>query len=340
LIKSLQRSDAVSSEPAGNEFCITSGMSIGQFFRNTGIIFKNAFKGFSEDKVLKLSGSLAYTMVFSMGPLILIIITTSSFFFGREAIEGRVYGQLEGFLGRDTAFQLQEIIKHAAISGKNKLATIIGVIFLIIGATGIFSEIQDSINMIWGLKPKPKKGWVAFLKNRFLSFSIIVGLGFLLLVSLVISALVEAFGNHLKNLLSGASTILLYIINQAVSIGISGLIFAVIFKVLPDAKIKWKDVTVGALATTVLFLLGKFAISYYISKANIGSTYGAAGSLVVLLLWIYFSSVILYFGAEFTAAYAVQLGDPIEPAEYAVTVKEVEEEKDHITLEKKERLPS
>jgi len=315
-------------------------MGIGRFFRATGEIFKNAFKGFSDDKVLKLSGSLAYTMVFSMGPLILIIITTSSFFFGREAIEGRVYGQLEGFLGHDTAYQLQEMIKHAAISGKNKLATTIGVIFLIVGATGIFSEIQDSINMIWGLKPKPKKGWVAFLKNRFLSFSIIVGLGFLLLVSLVISALVEAFGNHLKSLYSGISTILLYIINQVLSIGISALIFSVIFKVLPDAKIKWRDVIIGALATTALFLLGKFAISYYISKTNVGSTYGAAGSLVVLLLWIYYSSVILYFGAEFTMSYALLKGEPIQPAEYAVTVKEVEEDKDHVTLHKKEKLPS
>jgi len=315
-------------------------MGIGRFFQATGNIFKNAFKGFSDDKVLKLSGSLAYTMVFSMGPLILIIITTSSFFFGREAIEGRVYGQLEGFLGHDTAYQLQEMIKHAAISGKNKLATTIGVIFLIIGATGIFSEIQDSINMIWGLKPKPKKGWVAFLKNRFLSFSIIVGLGFLLLVSLVISALVEAFGNHLKSLYSGISTILLYIINQVLSIGISALIFSVIFKVLPDAKIKWRDVIIGALATTALFLFGKFAISYYISKTNVGSTYGAAGSLVVLLLWIYYSSVILYFGAEFTMSYALLKGEPIQPAEYAVTIKEVEEDKDHVTLHKKEKLPS
>ena len=312
-------------------------MDIKRFFHDAGGIFKNAFQGFSDDKVLKLSGSLAFTMVFSMGPLILIIITTSSFFFGREAIEGRVYGQLEGFLGHDTAYQLQEIIKHAAISAKGKLASVIGIIFLFIGATGIFSEIQDSINTIWGLKPKPKKGWVAFLKNRFLSFSVIIGLGFLLLVSLAISALVEAFGNHLKSAFSGISSILLYIINLVVSIGISGLIFAVIFKVLPDAKIKWKDVIVGALVTTLLFLLGKFAISFYISKSNVGTTYGTAGSLVVLLLWIYYSSLILYFGAEFTMSYAMKYGDPIKPAEYAVTIKEVEEEKGNMSIQEKEK---
>ena len=313
-------------------------MYIKRFFRSAGTIFKNSFQGFSDDKVLKLSGSLAYTMVFSMGPLILIIITTSSFFFGREAIEGRIYGQLEGFLGHDTALQLQDIIKHAAISGKSTLATVIGVIFLFIGATGIFSEIQDSINTIWGLKPKPKKGWVAFLKNRLLSFSVIIGLGFLLLVSLAISALLEAFGSHLKILFPGISAILLYIINLSISICVSWFIFAVIFKVLPDAIIQWKDVWVGALATTLLFLLGKFAISFYISKSNVGSTYGTAGSLVVLLLWIYYSSVILYFGAEFTMSYAMQYGKPIKPAEYAVTFKEIEVEKGDMTVQEKENI--
>jgi membrane protein len=312
-------------------------MDIKRVFLNAGTLFKNSFQGFSDDKVLKLSGSLAYTMVFSMGPLILIIITTSSFFFGREAIEGRIYGQLEGFLGHDTALQLQDIIKHAAISGKSTIATTIGIIFLFIGATGIFSEIQDSINMIWGLKPKPKKGWVAFLKNRLLSFSVIIGLGFLLLVSLAFSALLEAFGNRLKILFPGISTILLYIINLLISIGVSGFIFAVIFKVLPDAIIQWKDVWVGALATTFLFLLGKFAISFYISKSNVGSTYGTAGSLVVLLLWVYYSSVILYFGAEFTMSYAMQYGEPIKPAEYAVTFKEVEVEKGDTTVQHAQR---
>jgi membrane protein len=313
-------------------------MNVKRFFRDTGSILKTAFAGFSDDKILKLSGSLAFTMVFSMGPLILIIITLCSFFFGRDAIEGRIYGQLERFLGHDTAFQLQEIIKHAAISGKSSVATVTGIIFLVVGATGVFSEMQDSINTIWGLKPKPKKGWVAFLKNRVLSFSLIVGLGFLLLVSLSISALVEVFGNHLKTLFPGISTILLYLINLIFSIGLSGFIFAVIFKVLPDAEIKWKDVLVGALATTFLFLLGKFGISFYISKSQVGSTYGAAGSLVVLLLWIYYSSVILYFGAEFTLSYAKQYGVPIKPAVYAVTIKEVEEKKDKPTTRKKKRI--
>jgi membrane protein len=290
-----------------------------------GSILKTSYTGFLDDKVFKLSGSLAFTMVFSMGPLILIIITTTSFFFGRQAIEGRVYGQLEGFLGHDTALQLQEIIKHAAISSKTTLATVVGFIFLFIGATSVFSEMQDSINMIWGFKPKPKKGWVAFLKNRFLSFSVIIGLGVLLLVSLVISALVAALGDRIQLVIPGLSSILLHTINICVSLAFSGFIFAVVFKVLPDARVSWKDVFVGAGLTTFLFLLGKFAISYYISKANVGTTYGAAGALVVLLLWIYYSSVILYFGAEFTLAFAGHSGRPIKPAKYSVAYKEVEE---------------
>jgi membrane protein len=300
-------------------------MSTKTFLRDLGSILKTTYTGFLDDKVFKLSGSLAFTMVFSMGPLILIIITTTSFFFGRQAIEGRVYSQLEGFLGHDTALQLQEIIKHAAISSKTTLATVVGFIFLFIGATSVFSEMQDSINMIWGFKPKPKKGWVAFLKNRFLSFSVIIGLGVLLLVSLVISALVAALGDRIQMVIPGLSSILLHTINICVSLGFSEFIFAVVFKVLPDARVSWKDVFVGAGLTTFLFLLGKFAISYYISKANVGSTYGAAGAMVVLLLWIYYSSVILYFGAEFTLAFAGYSGRPIKPAKYAVAYKEVEE---------------
>src|SRR5450432_782013 len=211
-------------------------MDIKRVFLNAGTLFKNSFQGFSDDKVLKLSGSLAYTMVFSMGPLILIIITTSSFFFGREAIEGRIYGQLEGFLSHDTALQLQDIIKHAAISGKSTIATTIGIIFLFIGATGIFSEIQDSINMIWGLKPKPKKSWVKFLQNRLLSFSVIIGLGFLLLVSLVFTSLIDAFSGQLKQLFPQLAFLLFYLINIILTFLVSTLIFAVVFKVLPDAK--------------------------------------------------------------------------------------------------------
>jgi membrane protein len=290
-------------------------------------ILKTSVNGFFDDKLMKLGGSLAYYMVFSMGPLLLIVITLCSIFFGRSAVEGKIYGQLQGFVGHDTALQLQQIIKNAAISGKNIAATVIGIIVLLVGATSVFAEMQDSINMIWGLKAKPKKSWLKLLQNRFLSFSIIVSLSFLLLVSLGVSALVEGFGNHLKTIFPGITVTFFYVLNMIITLGITCFIFMVIFKVLPDGDIRWKDVFAGSVATTLLFLLGKLGISVYIAKSNIGTTYGPAGSLVVILLWIYYSAIILYFGAEFTKNYALEYGAPIHPSEYAVTVEQVEVEK-------------
>ncbi|HMH33402.1 MAG TPA: YihY/virulence factor BrkB family protein [Puia sp.] len=301
-------------------------------------VLKNTFDGFSSDKVFKLSASLAYYMVFSMGPLLLMIISLASLFFGREAVEGKIYGQLEHFVGHDTAFQLQQIIRNAAVIGKGKLAAIIGGVALLIGATGVFGEIQDSINMIWGLKPKPKKGWLKLLQNRILSFSVIIGLGFLLLVSLGFSALVDAFSDRLMIAYPEVTVVLFYIVNLLLSFVITSLIFGTVFKVLPDAKIAWGDVAAGALTTAVLFMLGKFAISFYISKSHVGTTYGTAGSLVVLLLWIYYSSVILYFGAEFTKYYAVAFGSAIYPNEYAVITKQVEVETGAKTINEKEEM--
>ena len=301
-------------------------------------IFKNAFTGFSDDKVTKLSGSLAYYTVFSMGPLLIVIISLCGIFLGREAVEGKIYGQLAGFVGADTAAQLQEIIKNASLAGKSKVAAIIGGVTLLIGATTIFAEIQDSINSIWGLKPKPKRGWLKMIQNRFLSFSVIVSLGFLLLVSLGVTSLIDGFSDRLKAHFPDITVVLFYIINIFITLCVITLIFGVIFKVLPDAKIKWKDVFAGALATAFLFMLGKFAISFYISKSNVGSTYGTAGSLVILLLWIYYSSLILYFGAELTKAYAVKYGSPIHPNDYAVTTKTVEVETGAKSIQAKENM--
>lgn len=301
-------------------------------------VLKNSFSGFGQDNVTKLGGSLAYYTVFSMGPLLVVIISLCSIFLGREAAEGSIFTQLSAFVGHDTALQLQEIIKNASINGKGHIAAVIGIITLLIGATTVFSDMQDSINRIWGLKPKPKKGWLKMLQNRFLSFSIIISLGFLLLVSLGISALIEGLSNRLKAAYPDITLVVFYIINLLLTLIISALIFAVIFRVLPDAKIRWKDVAAGAIATAVLFMLGKFGISFYISKSKVGSTYGAAGSLVVLLVWVYYSAIILYFGAEFTKAYAVKYGTPIHPNEYAVTMKQVEIETGKQTVQTKEKI--
>jgi membrane protein len=299
-------------------------------------VLKNSFTGMSDDKVTKLSGSLAYSTVFAMGPLLVVIISLCGLFLGAESAQGKVYTVLQGFVGQDTAIQLQDIIKNASLSGKSNMAIIIGGVGLLVGATSVFGEIQDSINTIWGLKPKPKKGWLKFLQNRFLSFSVIISLGFLLLVSLVLTGIVEGISNRLQNRYPNVTVIVFYIINLVLTLGISMLIFGVIFKVLPDAKIKWKDVAAGAFITSLLFMLGKFGISFYISQTKVGSTYGAAGSLVVLLVWIYYSSLILYLGAEFTKAYAVKYGAAIHPNNYAVTTKMVEVETGKDTVQEKE----
>lgn len=287
-------------------------------------IIKAAFEGFSTHKVTKLSGSLAYYTVFSMAPLLVVVIALCGIFLGREAAEGEVYGQLAGFLGKSTALQLQEVIKGAFLNGKSTTAFIIGGLGLLIGSTTVFSDIQDSVNTIWGIKPKPKRGWLKFLKTRFLSFSIIISLAFILLVSLALTSLFDEFSNRIFARFQQVSVIVIYVINQAITLAIVSLIFGVIFKVLPDAKIKWRDVFAGSIVTAVLFMIGKFLISIYITKTNVGGAYGAAGSLVVLLSWTYYTAFILYLGAEFTKAYAVAYGDEIMPAEYAVTTKEVE----------------
>jgi len=262
-----------------------------------------------------------------MGPLLIVIIFLSGIFFGQEAIEGRIYYQMRQLVGEDAAAQLQTIIKNASISGKGTLAAIIGVIVLLFGSTAVFAEIQDSINGIWGLKAKPKKGWWKIIRNRFLSFSVVVSLGFLLLVSLAVTTIVEGLSDSLKARFPGISVIIFYILNLLFSFMVTAILFALIFKILPDAKTKWKDVTPGAIASAVLFMIGKFAISFYIGKANIGSTYGAAGSLVILLLWVYYSAIILYLGGEFAKAWTLDSGSSIRPNDYAVALRQVEIDK-------------
>ncbi|WP_231459966.1 YihY/virulence factor BrkB family protein [Pedobacter sp. Leaf132] len=296
-------------------------------------VLKAAFGGFSDHKVTKLSGSLAYYTVFSMAPLMVVVIALMSIFLSREAAEGQVYLQLKGFLGAAAAKQVQDLIKNAAISGNGTIAFTIGIITLLLGATSVFADIQDSINSIWGIKPKPKRGWLKLLQNRFLSFSVIISLGFLLLVSLGISALLDGFSSRLQAQFSQISVVVFYILNLALNFVVISSIFAVIFKVLPDANIRWRDVMWGAIVTAMLFMLGKVGISVYISKTDVGGAFGATGSLVVLLVWTYYSSIILYFGAEFTKAYALVYGAEIHPDSHAVSIKEIEVEQGQQSLQ-------
>lgn len=290
------------------------------------------FHGFINDNGLKLSASLAYYTVFSIAPLLILVISLAGLFLGQDAITNSLYPQIKGYVGVAAAAQIQEMIKNLELSGKTGLAVIIGLVTLMIGASSIFIEIQDSINIIWRVKAKPKKGWVKMLINRFLSFSLIISLGFLLLVSLIINILIVALSERLNRFLPGS----IWVIN-GINLGITFIVistlFAIIFKVLPDVKIHWKDVRSGAFFTAVLFMIGKYLIGLYIEfSATSFSTYGAAGSLIVILIWIYYTAAILYLGAEYTQVYAEALGCRIEPAEYAVAIRQTEVEVEVKTL--------
>ncbi|HZG01349.1 MAG TPA: YihY/virulence factor BrkB family protein [Chitinophagales bacterium] len=289
---------------------------------------KRAAMAFIDDRAMKMSASLSYYTVFSLAPMLVIIITIVGWIYGRDAIEGRIFYQIEDLVGASAALQIQTMIQNVTMADDSTWATALGVATLLIGATTMFGEIQDSINTIWGIKPKPKRGWLRMLINRLLSFSMVVTIGFLMLVSLVINALMDIFIAKLKVLLQDFTAYLVYGINFFVLWGVTTLLFAIVFKVLPDGKVTWRDALRGAGFTAVLFMLGKFAIGLYLGNSDIASAYGAAGSIILILLWVYYSSVILFFGAEFTKEYAFLYGTRIEPNSYAVHVehKEVERE--------------
>jgi membrane protein len=303
-------------------------------FKNGFKILKAAFNGFMDDRALKFSASLAYYTIFSLAPLLLLMISLAGVFLGKDAIQGKVFSEINGMVGNEAAKQIQDMIKNLEMSGKSTMSVIIGVVTLILGATTVFGEIQDSINIIWQVKAKPEKGWLKLIKDRVLSSSLIVTLGFLLLVSLVVNGALLAVSDRLKSFLPDITVVLFNIINVAISFTVIAVLFGVIFKVLPDVKIAWKHVRSGAIFTAVLFMIGRLLIGIYIEKSGTSSTYGAAGSLIVILLWVYYTAAILYFGAEFTRAYADYKGVRIEPADYAVHVEEKEQEKDVAVLPK------
>lgn len=309
---------------------------IKRFFIALYHLFIAAGKGFVEDRVTKLSASLAYYTIFSLTPLIIIVLSAATLFFGdkrNEQTRGQFFEQITEMVGKDAATQIQGFVEHANKSGQSTIGLIIGIGTLIIGATAIFIEIQDSINIIWKVKAIPKKGWLKMLTNRLLSFSLIVSMGFLLLVSLVINSVVVGLGDKLVSFVSKSDIdevipvandtmqLLIYILNNVITLAAVTAVFTIIFKVLPDVNIKWKSAIIGSLFTAVLFSLGKYLIGIYIEKGNPGSAFGAASSIIVILLWIYYTSIILYFGAEFTQAYAEKYDNGISPSKYAVFTK-------------------
>jgi membrane protein len=284
-------------------------------------LLKQTISNFAKDRVLKLSAALAYYTIFALPPLLLMLISITGIFYGEDAIRGKVFGQINGLVGDKAALQIQEMIKTLHLSGDTQWATIVAIVTLILGASGIFGEIQDSINLIWGLKVKPKKGLIKIVINRLISFSLIISIGFVMLVALIINGFLALLSDRMNFILEGVNVNLLLIVDYLLQFSAITVFFASIFKVLPDAKIAWKDVTIGALVTSVLFIAGKFIIGYYLSSNRVITAYGATGSIILVLVWVYYSAAILYFGAEFTQVYVQRYGSAIKPNRYAVWVE-------------------
>lgn len=290
-------------------------------FSKTWYLLKNTISEFNDDNAIKLSASLSYYTIFAIPPLMIIIITLCGFFFGKDAVTGELYGQINRLVGNDAAIQIQNAIKNVELSDSNAFAAIFGGVMLLIGASGVFAEIQSSINFIWGLKAKPNKGLKKFIQNRLMSFSMIVSVGFLLLVSLLVNSVMDLLSAKLRSYFQEGTIYIFYVLNLLVVFAIITLLFTIIFRTLPDGKIRWKDAFIGSSFTAVLFMVGKFAIGLYLGNSTVASVYGAAGSIIIILVWVYYSAIILYFGAEFTKVYAKAYGGSISPNEYSVEIQ-------------------
>ena len=294
---------------------------ISNFFTQLWITFKTALKTFIAENYIRYSASLSYYTIFSLAPLLIITISLCGYFFGRQAMEGKIFSEIHTLVGDVAATQIQQMLQHVVSAHGSFVAKAVGIIAMVFGITGVFSEVQDSINSIWKLKTKPKLNWKKYLINRIISFVIFSFIGFMLVLSLFINWVIDSFGNYLGQFFAGASVYMVFAINRIIIIAIVAILFTFLFKYLPDGKVKWKDAMLGAIFTSILFMLGKAVIGYYLVHTHMASVYGAAGGLVVLLLWIYYSSVILYFGATFTEVYAYLYGGKIIPGSYAVLLE-------------------
>jgi membrane protein len=281
-------------------------------------LLKDTFAGWNEADPFAQSATVAYYAIFSLPALLVLVISVASFAFGTEEVSGKLFSDISSTMGEDTAKQVKEMMEKAGEHDRSLWASIIGGLTLIVGATGVFGQLQKALNQVWEVKPKPKQAMLKMLKDRLFSFGLVLSIGFLLLVSLVLTSMLTAFGDWLKGQLPDVAVYLLFVLNFVVSFVIISVLFALMFKVLPDAKVIWKYVWVGAGITGLLFMIGKFALGIYFGKAEPQSAYGAAGSVILILLWVSYSCMILFFGAEFTKQFAKRYGYGIQPAENAV----------------------
>ncbi|BAZ08527.1 putative ribonuclease BN [Calothrix sp. NIES-4071] len=290
-------------------------------FNKVVSLFKETFEEWSKDKASRLAAALSYYTIFSIAPLLIIIIAVVGAVYREEAATNAIKAQLEGLMGEQSAALIQGAINSASQPKQGTIASIISVIVLLFGATSLFTELQDSLNTIWEVQPKPGRAVKNMLRQRFLSFAMILGIGFLLLVSLVMSTALSAAIGYFQNLLPGIDGIW-QVVNFVVSFAVTTILFGLIFKVLPDVKIAWSDVLIGASLTSLLFSLGRFLLGQYLARATFSSTYGAASSIVVILFWVNYAAQILFFGAEFTQVYARRYGTKIVPDKHAEPITE------------------
>lgn len=298
-----------------------------KFFSSSWEIFRDTVRDFVEDDSFSYASSIAFSTIFSMPAILIIALAIGSTFYERNVVQEELINQVGRLVGSETAKEIENILLQASVDNTSLWAKTVGIVTLFLSATTVFMSLQSSLNKIWGIKPKPQRGWVKYIINRLVSLAMVISFGFILLVSLVIDTVLVVFQEMLSRLVEGVTLYLVTALNVVISLGFVMLIFGLLFKVLPDAKIRWRHVWVGAVVTTLLFTIGKYLIGFYLGNSSFNSAYGAAGSLVIILLWIYYSTVIFLFGAELTAVYAKASGAAIQPYSNAVKVQLVELEK-------------
>ncbi len=290
-------------------------------FKDLMLLFRTTFESWNDKDPFRQSAIIAYYAIFSLPGLFVLIITIAGYFFGHDTVNDNILAQVASTLGNDTAEQIKEMLIKVSRSKSTISGTIVGIATILVGATGVFVELQKTFNTIWEVKVVPQRGILLILKARLFSFGLILAIAFLLIISLVVSTALAALNNWIKVDSPEWVIVVLHIFNFIISIVVISILFGMMFKILPDAKIEWKHVWLGSLVTGLLFTIGKTALSFYFGKAEPASAYGAAGSIILLLLWVSYSSMILFFGAEFTAAYAKMYSNKVPPTEIARVYK-------------------
>lgn len=304
---------------------MTQPFSIKKWLSNTWSFTLQLKEAWDEDNCFRLAAALSYYTIFSLAPMIIIVISTAGYFFGEEAVAGQIFTQAKDIIGEEGALGLQNMVQNAYLQQDSFITKVIGGGTLIFSATATFTVLQDSLNTIWDVKAKPSKGWLKFLVNRVLSFALVMAIGFLLLVSLVIHTVLIALQSFIERILDSFSVYLISVAQFAVSFGVITLMFAMMFKFLPDVRLRWRNVWRASILTAALFSVGRYLISLYLGNTNLASTYGAAASVVIIILWVNYSALIFFLGAEYIHVYMLRRGENIWPSKQAVRIIRTEE---------------